>query len=124
MASRMSWEARSVGRFRASPSWTRRREVRASVRAWTWRWFVTNVVSLSAKRSRWDEAKIVRNLSVPAPVFAEIGTIGTSQSVLTAFSANDDVIDLLLREETIKFSTETFLLTSQMSVLLSKMTSF
>ena len=124
MASRMSWEARSVGRLRASPSWTRRREVQASVRAWTWRWFVTNVVSLSARRSRCDEARIERKLSIPEPVFAEIPMIGVKSDASAAFSTNEALISLLLSEETIKFTMLTFLLTSQMSVLLSKKTSF
>ena len=124
MASRMSWAARSVGRPRASPSWTRRREVRASVRAWTWRWFVTNVVSQSANKSRWEVSRIERKMSIPAPVFAEIGTIATSIAVSSAFLINADLIPLLSSDETIKFKIETFLLTSQMSVLLSNKINF
>ena len=112
MASRMSWAARSVGRLRASPSWTRRREVRASVRAWTWRWFVTNVVSLSANKSRWEEARIERKMSIPVPVFAEIPMIGTSMSQVMSLLVIADVISLLSSDETIKFNTETSLLTS------------
>ena len=80
MASRMSWAARSVGRPEASPSRTRKSEVRVSVRAWTWRWFVTRVVSLSARRSCCEEARIVRKSSIPVPFFAEIGRIGTIPS--------------------------------------------
>ena len=78
MHSRMSCEMSSVGMLRARPSWARRREVRASERAWTWRWFVTRVVSLSARRSRCEAAKTERNTSIPAPVFAEIGMLGAS----------------------------------------------
>ena len=78
MHSRMSCEMSSVGMLRARPSWARRREVRASERAWTWRWFVTSVVSLSARRSRCDEASVPLKTSIPAPVFAEIGMIGAS----------------------------------------------
>ena len=75
MASRMSWAARSVGRPDARPSRTRRREVRASERACTWRWFVTRVVSLSPRRSRCEAAKTERKSEIPEPVFAEIGMI-------------------------------------------------
>ena len=101
MASRMSCAARSVGRPAARPSRTRRREARESVRAWTWRWFVTSVVSLSPRRSRWEVARMERKSGIPEPVFAEIGMIGTSVASFSVVLISKVLMPLLSSSETI-----------------------
>ena len=89
-----------------------------------WRWFVTSVVSESARRSRCESARIARKLSIPSPVFADILIIEVELSPSLPLIVVSMLTCLHSSSETIKFSMLTFLLISETSTLLSKMTSF
>ena len=85
---------------------------------------MTRVVSLSARRSRCEAAKTERKRSIPEPVFAEIPIIGVMSAASDEFSRTFDLISLFSSEETIKLMVLELFAISQMSVLLSKKTSF
>ena len=80
---------------------------------------MTKVVSLSARRSRCNDAKRCLKISIPEPVLAEIGIISAQfehcdlKSDMSFIDwVNIFVIPLVLNNETILFIVVTFLLTS------------
>ena len=52
---------------------------------------MTRVVSLSARRSRCPAARTALKISIPEPVFAEIGMVGTNVSEFIDSIANPNM---------------------------------